>query len=174
MAILLGGDPGDLPEALGPLYRRDDRVDLVTAMHVFNERGFLQAEGSGPVEVSSGDTSGEGDSEKTVNDWLASVPLRSQSVLLRELEDDDATGVTPDGTSERPARASRGPVSTPRTTRSTCVLASRKFGVELSPAHHASAGGRSKAPSSPPFVEGPVTSAVTRAERRKRWCDVEE
>ncbi|KAE8781318.1 hypothetical protein D1007_45443 [Hordeum vulgare] len=31
MAILMGDDPGDLPEALGPLYHRDDRADLVDA-----------------------------------------------------------------------------------------------------------------------------------------------
>lgn len=60
LAIRLGGDPSDLPDALGLLYHRDDRTDLVAAMPIFNERGLLQAEGSGPVEVSSGDTSGEG------------------------------------------------------------------------------------------------------------------
>ncbi|KAE8780166.1 hypothetical protein D1007_46720 [Hordeum vulgare] len=37
LAILLGGDPGDLPEALGPLYRRDDRIELVAVMPTFNE-----------------------------------------------------------------------------------------------------------------------------------------
>ncbi|KAE8798613.1 hypothetical protein D1007_26098 [Hordeum vulgare] len=58
--ILLGGDPGNLPEALGPLYRRDDRTNLVAVMPVFNERGLLPAEGSGLVEVPSSDTSGEG------------------------------------------------------------------------------------------------------------------
>ncbi|KAE8819128.1 hypothetical protein D1007_03115 [Hordeum vulgare] len=68
LVILLGGDPGNLPEALGPLYHRDDRTELVAAMPVFNERGLLPAEGSRPVEVSSGDTSGEGGSEKTVDD----------------------------------------------------------------------------------------------------------
>ncbi|KAE8790046.1 hypothetical protein D1007_35726 [Hordeum vulgare] len=77
VAILLGGDPGDLPEALGLLYRRDNRADLVAAMSVFSERGLLPVEGSGPVEVSSGDTSGEGDSEKTVDDRPASVLLPS-------------------------------------------------------------------------------------------------
>ncbi|KAE8803226.1 hypothetical protein D1007_21002 [Hordeum vulgare] len=59
-AILLGGDPGDLPEALGPLYRHDDRTELVVVMPIFNKQGLLTAEGSGPVEVSSGDTSREG------------------------------------------------------------------------------------------------------------------
>ncbi|KAE8797595.1 hypothetical protein D1007_27250 [Hordeum vulgare] len=124
VVILVGDDPCDLPEALGPLYRRDDRVDLVAVMPVFNERGLLPAEGSGPVEVSSGDTFDEGDSKKTVDDPPTSVPLLSQSILLRELEDDDATGDTPVGTFLCLARASRGPVSTPRTTRSACVLAS--------------------------------------------------
>ncbi|KAE8820453.1 hypothetical protein D1007_01601 [Hordeum vulgare] len=65
VVILLGGDPGGLLEALGPLYRRDDRADLVAMMPVFNERGLLPAEGSSPVEVSSGVTSVEGVSEKT-------------------------------------------------------------------------------------------------------------
>ncbi|KAE8808773.1 hypothetical protein D1007_14866 [Hordeum vulgare] len=50
-AILLGGDPGDLPEALGSLYRCHDRNDLVAAMPVFNERGLLSAEGSGPPQT---------------------------------------------------------------------------------------------------------------------------
>ncbi|KAE8799767.1 hypothetical protein D1007_24862 [Hordeum vulgare] len=109
VAILLGGDPRDLPEALGPLYRRDDRADLVAAMRVFNERGLLPSEGSGPVEVSTGDTSGEGDSEKAVGFCTASMPLPSQAVLLRELEDDDATGVAPAGASSRLTRTSRGP-----------------------------------------------------------------
>ncbi|KAE8786563.1 hypothetical protein D1007_39542 [Hordeum vulgare] len=103
LAILLGGDPCDLPEALGSLYHRDDRADLVAAMHVFNERGLLPAEGSGPVEVSSGDTFGEGGSKKTVDDRAASVPLASQSVLLCELEDDGATGDISAGTPFRPA-----------------------------------------------------------------------
>ncbi|KAE8799935.1 hypothetical protein D1007_24632 [Hordeum vulgare] len=108
VAILLGGDPGDLPDALGPLYRRDDRADLVAAMRVFNKMGLLQAKGSGPVEVSSGGTSGEGDSERTIDDRPASMPLPSQSILLRELEDDDASVVPPAGTSSRPTRSSRG------------------------------------------------------------------
>ncbi|KAE8777545.1 hypothetical protein D1007_49656 [Hordeum vulgare] len=95
--IFLGGDPGDLTEALGPLYRRDSRVDLVAVMPIFNERGLLPVEGSGPVEVSSGDTSGEGDSGNTVDDRATSVPVLSQSVLLRELEDDDAIGLSRPG-----------------------------------------------------------------------------
>ncbi|KAE8775010.1 hypothetical protein D1007_52533 [Hordeum vulgare] len=174
MAILLGGDPGDLPDALGPLYRCYDRAGLVAVMHVFNERGILPAEGSGPLEVSSGDTSGEGRSEKTVDDCPASVPLPSQSVLLRKLEDDDATGFTPAGTSSRLARASREPVSSTRAMRSACMVSCRKFGDEPPPAHPASAGGRPKAPTSPPSVGTPVTSAVAKAERRKIWRDVEE
>ncbi|KAE8775611.1 hypothetical protein D1007_51876 [Hordeum vulgare] len=97
--ILLASAPSDLPEALGPLYRRNDRADLVAMMLVFNELGLLPDEGSGPVEVSSGDPFAEGDSEKTIHDRPASVPLPSQYVLLRELEDDDATDVTPAGTS---------------------------------------------------------------------------
>ncbi|KAE8801505.1 hypothetical protein D1007_22889 [Hordeum vulgare] len=95
MAILLGGDRGDLPETIDPLYQRDDRADLVAVMPVFKQRGILPAEDSGLVEVSSGDTSGEGDSEKTVDNRPTSVSLLSQFVLLRELEDHDATGVTP-------------------------------------------------------------------------------
>lgn len=63
MAILLGGDPGDLPEALGPLYRLDDQTDLIAALPVFDERGLFPAEGSGPVEVLSDDTSDGEDSE---------------------------------------------------------------------------------------------------------------
>ncbi|KAE8778362.1 hypothetical protein D1007_48742 [Hordeum vulgare] len=60
LAILLGGDPGDLPEEPGPLYRQDDRAVLIAVLPIFNEQGLLPAEGSYPVEVSSGDTSGEG------------------------------------------------------------------------------------------------------------------
>ncbi|KAE8801954.1 hypothetical protein D1007_22213 [Hordeum vulgare] len=92
MAILLGGDPGDLPEALGPLYRLDDRADVIVGLPVFDERGLLPNEGSGLVDVSSGDTSGEGDSEKTVDDCPSSAPLPSEAVLLRKLADDNSTG----------------------------------------------------------------------------------
>ncbi|KAE8797269.1 hypothetical protein D1007_27514 [Hordeum vulgare] len=77
VAILLGGDPGDLPEALGPLYRLDNPANMIVRLPVFDERGLLPATGSGPVEVSSGDTSHEGDSEKTVEDYLASAPFPS-------------------------------------------------------------------------------------------------
>ncbi|KAE8780202.1 hypothetical protein D1007_46692 [Hordeum vulgare] len=51
VAILHGSDLGDLPEALGPLYRCYDRADLVAAMPVLHKRGLLPAEGYGPVEV---------------------------------------------------------------------------------------------------------------------------
>ncbi|KAE8807866.1 hypothetical protein D1007_15810 [Hordeum vulgare] len=60
MAILLGGDPGDLPEALGLLYHHDDQANLVAMLPVFNKRGLLPVESSARVEVSSGDTSDEG------------------------------------------------------------------------------------------------------------------
>ncbi|KAE8782363.1 hypothetical protein D1007_44281 [Hordeum vulgare] len=85
VATLLGGNPGDLPEALVPLYRLDNRDDLITTLPVFAEQGLLPAEGSGPVEVSSEDTSDGEDSEKTVDDCPTSAPLR-------ELEDDDVAG----------------------------------------------------------------------------------
>ncbi|KAE8775613.1 hypothetical protein D1007_51878 [Hordeum vulgare] len=152
VAILLGNELGDLPKALGPLYRRNDWADMVAAMYVFNELGLLPAEGSGLVEVSSDDTSGQGDWEKTVDDRPTSVPLPSQSVLLRELEDVDATGVTPTRISSRLARVSMGPASTPRVVRSVCVLVSQKLRVEPSPTHPASAGGKFEAPSSPPSM----------------------
>ncbi|KAE8787210.1 hypothetical protein D1007_38823 [Hordeum vulgare] len=42
MAILLGDDLGDLPEAVGPLYRLNDQADLVAVMPVFDERGLLR------------------------------------------------------------------------------------------------------------------------------------
>ncbi|KAE8784112.1 hypothetical protein D1007_42326 [Hordeum vulgare] len=109
MATLLGGDPGDLPEALGLLYRLDDRADLIAVLLVFDERGLFQGEGSGPVEVSSNDTFGEEDSEKTVDDCPLSVPLLSWAILLCELEDDDATGEVSAVISSRLARISRGP-----------------------------------------------------------------
>ncbi|KAE8804304.1 hypothetical protein D1007_19718 [Hordeum vulgare] len=168
LAILLGGDPSNLPEALGPLYRRDDRTDLVAVIRVFNERGLLPAEGFGPVELSCGNTSGEGGSEKTVDDCAVRVPLLSPSVLLHELEDDGLTEDTSTGTPLRPARASRVLVPTPSAMRSACVHASRKLGAEPSPADPASTDGRSKAPSSPPSMRGPVSSIVTGAEKRKR------
>ncbi|KAE8797051.1 hypothetical protein D1007_27837 [Hordeum vulgare] len=90
VAILLGGNLGEFPEALGPLYRLDHRADMITRLPVFDEHGLFPTAGSGPVEVSSGDTSGEGDSEKTVEDCLTSAPLPSLVVLLRGLTDDDA------------------------------------------------------------------------------------
>ncbi|KAE8803452.1 hypothetical protein D1007_20680 [Hordeum vulgare] len=92
VAILLGGDPGDIPEARGPLYRLDDRTDVIAGLPVFDERGRLPAVGSSPVEVSFGDTSGEVHSEKTDDDSPTSAPLPSKVVLLRKLADDDAAG----------------------------------------------------------------------------------
>ncbi|KAE8821020.1 hypothetical protein D1007_00857 [Hordeum vulgare] len=68
MTILLGGDPGDLPEALGLLYRLNDRTDVIAGLPIFDERGLLPVGGSDLVEVSSGDTYSEGDSENTVED----------------------------------------------------------------------------------------------------------
>ncbi|KAE8797253.1 hypothetical protein D1007_27627 [Hordeum vulgare] len=68
VVTLLGSDPGDLPKALVPLYRLDDRADLIAALPIFDEWGLLPAEGSGPVEVSSDDTSGREDSEKIADD----------------------------------------------------------------------------------------------------------
>ncbi|KAE8809205.1 hypothetical protein D1007_14250 [Hordeum vulgare] len=150
VAILLGGDPSDLLGALGPLYRRDDQDGLVTAMHVFNERGILPAEGSGPVEVSSGNTSGEGNSREDRRRLPGERTFPSQVILLRKLEDDDATDAAPAGASSHPTRTSRGPVWTPRAMRSACVLASQKLGAEPSPTHPASVGRKPKAPGSPP------------------------
>ncbi|KAE8803657.1 hypothetical protein D1007_20504 [Hordeum vulgare] len=51
MAILLGSDPGDLPDTMGPLYRIDDWVDVIIGLSDFDERGLLPAEGPEPVEV---------------------------------------------------------------------------------------------------------------------------
>ncbi|KAE8818246.1 hypothetical protein D1007_04124 [Hordeum vulgare] len=92
IATLLGGELGDLPEALGPLYCLVDRADLIVALPVFDERGLFPAEGSGSVEVSSDNTFGGEDSEKAVDDFPASAPLPSWVVLLHELEDDHVTG----------------------------------------------------------------------------------
>ncbi|KAI5006806.1 hypothetical protein ZWY2020_034049 [Hordeum vulgare] len=80
LAILLGGDPGELPEAVGPLCRHDDRANLVAAMPVFNEWGLLLAEGSGPVEVSSGDTSVKGAGRRpSTTAWQACLSHRNLS-----------------------------------------------------------------------------------------------
>ncbi|KAE8806129.1 hypothetical protein D1007_17731 [Hordeum vulgare] len=117
VAILRGDDPGDLPEALGPLYRLDDGADMIAGLPTFDERGLLLAEGSGPVEVSSDDTSGEGGSEKTIDHCPTSTPLPSQAILLRELADDDVAGEVSAGVSSCPTRTSRGPASTLRATR---------------------------------------------------------
>ncbi|KAE8784902.1 hypothetical protein D1007_41433 [Hordeum vulgare] len=43
LAILLVGDPGDLPEALGLLYHLDDRADTIAGLPVFDERGLVPA-----------------------------------------------------------------------------------------------------------------------------------
>ncbi|KAE8783237.1 hypothetical protein D1007_43331 [Hordeum vulgare] len=74
VVTLLGGDPCDLPEALGLLYCLDDRADLIAALPVFDERGIF---------VQKDDTSGWEDSEKTVDDCPASAPLPSRAILLR-------------------------------------------------------------------------------------------
>ncbi|KAE8807976.1 hypothetical protein D1007_15657 [Hordeum vulgare] len=125
-AILLGGDPGDLPEALGPLYRLENRADVIAGLPVFDERGLLPAVGSSHVEVSSGNTSHEGDLEKTIEDCLASAPLPSQVVLLRELADDAATGEVSAGVPSCPIHTSRGPASTPRATWDVVLAKARR------------------------------------------------
>ncbi|KAI5006166.1 hypothetical protein ZWY2020_033409 [Hordeum vulgare] len=149
--ILLGGDPGDLPDALGPLYYLDDRANLITALPAFDERGLLPAEGSGPVEVSSDDTSGGGggDSDKTVDDCPTSAPLPSQAVLLHDLEDDDAT-------SEVSSVLALGSMGLSRRWSILPPLAG-------SPRHRAR-----------PLHGGPVAPAIAGAERKRRWVDVEE
>jgi hypothetical protein len=56
---LLEGEPGDLPEAYAPLYRRADREALVATMPVFNKLGLVPPElPNSPVLVSSGDKGG--------------------------------------------------------------------------------------------------------------------
>ncbi|KAI4992058.1 hypothetical protein ZWY2020_041921 [Hordeum vulgare] len=131
VATLLGGDPGDLPEALGPLYRLDDRADLIVMLPIFDERGLFSAEGSVPVEVSSGDTFGGEDSEKTVNNFPTSAPLPSQAALLRGLEDDDVIGELSAVISSCLTRISKVLASAPRTMLSASVLAPGKHGSEF-------------------------------------------
>ncbi|KAE8811290.1 hypothetical protein D1007_11650 [Hordeum vulgare] len=150
VVTLMGGDPGELPEALGPLYRLHDRADLIVVLPVFDERGLLPAEGSGPVEVSSDDTFGGEDLEKSADDCPASAPLPSLSVLLHELENDDLTSEVFPVISSRVNMISKGPASAPRTMPSACVLAPVKHGAESPLMHPASAGRKSEAPDSPP------------------------
>ncbi|KAE8794299.1 hypothetical protein D1007_31019 [Hordeum vulgare] len=143
VATLLGDDPGDLPEAVFPLYRLDDQGDLTSVLPVFDERGLLPVEGSY-------DTSDWEDSQKTVDDCPASAPPPSRAALLRKLEDDNVASEVSTVISPRPSRIPRGSASAPRATRSACVLASRKHGDESPLVHPASAGGKSEAPGSPP------------------------
>ncbi|KAE8805352.1 hypothetical protein D1007_18591 [Hordeum vulgare] len=173
VATLLGCEPGNLPEALGPLYRLDDSADLIIMMCVFHERGLFPAEGSGPVKVSSDDTYGGEDSEKIVDDCPTSAPLPSHAALLRELEDDDVTGEVSAMISSRLTKISKGSASTPRAMLSACVLAPRKHGAELPLAHPASAGG-SLMHRLAPLRGGPAAPAVAGVERKRRWVDVKE
>ncbi|KAE8808454.1 hypothetical protein D1007_15008 [Hordeum vulgare] len=125
VAILLAGDPGALPSP-----------------GVCSGRGVI------------GRHLRWGDSEKTVDSCPASAPLPSHAILLRDLEDDDAVGEVSAGISWRPTRASRGPASTLRATRSAWMLASEKLRAVSPSAHPASAGGRSEVSGSPPSVGG--------------------
>ncbi|KAE8783855.1 hypothetical protein D1007_42603 [Hordeum vulgare] len=170
---LLGGDRGDLPKALGPLYHLDKRANLIAVLPAFDERGLFPAEGFGPVEVSSDDTFGGEDSENTVDYCPTSAPLPSHVVLLRELEDDAATGEVSTVISSRLTRISRGPASAPCATRSTSVLSHRKHGAESPLVHPPSTGGMSEAPGSRPSVGGPLNSPVAGAERKRRHVNVE-
>ncbi|KAI4995974.1 hypothetical protein ZWY2020_040476 [Hordeum vulgare] len=174
MAILLGGDPGEPPEAVVPLYRLDGWADLMATLPVFDERGLLPPEGSSPVEVSSDDTSRGEDSEKTIDDCLASAPLLSHAFLLRELEDDDVTIKLSAVISSRLTRITRGPTSASCATRSACMLGPPKHGAESPLTHLASADGMSEAPGSTPSMGGPDAPAVPGAERKRRWVGVEE
>ncbi|KAE8773077.1 hypothetical protein D1007_54832 [Hordeum vulgare] len=86
VAVLLGGDPRDLPEALGPLYRRDDWAILFAVLPVFNEWGIFPAEGSNPVEVWSDDAFGGEDSEKTVGDCPPNAPPCRRATFCKILK----------------------------------------------------------------------------------------
>ncbi|KAE8775716.1 hypothetical protein D1007_51722 [Hordeum vulgare] len=160
MAILLGGDPGDLPEALGPLYRLDNRADVIVGLPVFHERGLLPVAVSDPVEVSSGDTSSEGDSENTVDDCPARAPLPREAVILRELANDDAAGEVSAGVPLRLTRTSRGAASTPRATQSADVVSPRARRKKL--------GVKPKAtPDAPPALSNASPPADGEGEARK-------
>ncbi|KAE8775653.1 hypothetical protein D1007_51823 [Hordeum vulgare] len=90
MAIFLGGDPSDPTEALGPLYHLDDRADVIAGLAVFNERGFLAAEGSGLVEVSCGDTSGKGEKEAKAAHNAGQEVLKEAEAAAKRCEEAEA------------------------------------------------------------------------------------
>ncbi|KAI5007515.1 hypothetical protein ZWY2020_051972 [Hordeum vulgare] len=159
---------------MGPLYHLDDRADVIPMQCVFDEWGIFLVEGSGPVGVSSNDTSGGEASGKTTEDCPANPPPPSQTILLRELEDDDSTGEDSAVISSRPTRTSSGPTSAPRTTRSACVPAPQKCEAGSSLAHSSSAGGKPEAPGSPPSVGGRVAPTVMGAEKKNIMIDLEE
>ncbi|KAE8813701.1 hypothetical protein D1007_09206 [Hordeum vulgare] len=95
VATLLGDEPGDLPEGANPMYLHDNRANLVAALPVFGERWLFPPEDPSLVEVSLGNTSGGGYSERTVDDCPASAPPLLWADLLRELDDDDDVGEAP-------------------------------------------------------------------------------
>ncbi|KAE8802895.1 hypothetical protein D1007_21329 [Hordeum vulgare] len=170
VTILLGGDRGDLHEAVGPLYRLDNRPDRITVLPVFDEWGLFPAEGSGLLEASSDDTSCGEALGKTIEDCPANVPPPLQAIVLRELEDDDATGEDSAVISSRPTMTSKGSAR-----HAVCMRARpQRHEAELSSARPASAGGGSQVPSSQPLRWRPCRPVVAGVERRKRWHNVRE
>ncbi|KAE8783856.1 Peroxisomal acyl-coenzyme A oxidase 1 [Hordeum vulgare] len=136
MAFLLGGDPGNLPEALSSLYHLNDQADRIAALPVFDEWGLWSSGG-----LVGRHLGGEA-SDKTVEDCPANVPPPSQDILMRELEDDAATDVDSAVIPSRPTRTSRGSASAPRAMQSACVPDPQKYEVGSSLAHPAFDGGK--------------------------------
>src|SRR3954463_6673180 len=96
---LVGGDVAGLEDAPAPLFLRDDWKQVVKSMPVFNGDGLVPVVApEGAVDVSSGDSNGEGGeeereegpySEATDGESRAPLPRRKSRTLRLSLSDDD-------------------------------------------------------------------------------------
>ena len=97
LRLIVGDNQEYPPSAFVPLFQRRDREEFVASRPTFDARGLVPPVFSGaptaqkPVEVSSGESRGEGeeevDSEKTLEEVGETSPL-SKAEILRALPDD--------------------------------------------------------------------------------------
>ena len=97
LRLIVGDNQEYPPSAFVPLFQHRDREEFVASRPTFDARGLLPPSLPGasiaqkPVEVSSGESRGEGeeevDSEKTLEEVGETSPL-SKADILRAIPDD--------------------------------------------------------------------------------------
>ena len=116
LRLIVGDNQEYPPSAFVPLFQRRDREEFVASRPTFDARGLVPPALPGaptaqkPVEVSSGESRGEGeeevDSEKTLEEVGETSPL-SKAEILRALPD-DAEADAYQGQREQPLIPTKG------------------------------------------------------------------